>query len=97
MRKSRFSETQIVAILKEHDAGVPTAELARRHGIHPNTLRVWRAKYGGMESSDVARLKQLEDENGRLRRIVTDLTLDVDALKNVLAKNFPGPRNGNSR
>jgi putative transposase len=99
MRKSRsrFSESQIVAILKEHEAGVPTAELARRHGIHPNTLRTWRAKYGGMESSDVSRLKQLEEENSRLRRIVTDLTLDVDALKNVLAKNYPGPRNGKTR
>jgi putative transposase len=97
MRKARFTETQIVAILKDQDAGVPTAELARRHGIHPNTLRTWRARYGGMESSDIARLKQLEEDNTRLRRIVTDLTLDVDALKNVLAKNYPGPRSGKTR
>lgn len=68
MRKSRFSESQIVAILKEHEAGVPTAELTRRHGIHPNTLRTWHTKYGGMESSDVSRLKQLEEENSRGRR-----------------------------
>jgi putative transposase len=92
-----FTETQIVAILKDQDAGVPTAELARRHGVHPNTLRTWRAKYGGMESSDIARLKQLEEDNVRLRRIVTDLTLDLDAVKNVLAKNYPGPRNGKTR
>jgi len=97
MRKSRFSEAQIVAILKEHAAGVATTELARRHGIHPNTLRTWHAKYGGMESSDVVRLKQLEEENLRLRRIVTDLTLDVDAFKNVLAKNYSGPHSGKTR
>jgi len=84
MRKSHFTETQIVAILKDQDAGVPMAELARRHGIHPNTLRTWRAKYGGMESSDIARLKQFEEESLRLRRVATDLTLDVDALKNIL-------------
>ena len=88
MRKSRFTETQIVAILKDQDAGVPTAELARGHGVHPNTLRTWRARYGGMESSDIARLKQLEEDNLRLRRIVSDLTLDLDAVKNVLAKNY---------
>ncbi len=64
MRKARFTETQIVAILKAHDAGTPTAELARKHGIHPNTLRQWRAKYGGMDFSDVAKVGSLTEEKG---------------------------------
>ena len=76
---------------------MPTAQLARRHGVHPNTLRTWRAKHGGMESSDIARLKQLEEDNLRLRPIVSDLTRDLDAVKNVLAKNHSGPRNGKTR
>jgi putative transposase len=62
MRKNRFFESQIVAILNEHDAGVPMVELARKHGIHANTLRLWKAKYGGMDAAELARLKQLEDE-----------------------------------
>jgi putative transposase len=72
MRKSRFTETQIVAILKAHDAGTPTAELARKHGIHPNTLRLWRAKYGGMDASYVAQMRSLTEENDRLKRIVAN-------------------------
>jgi putative transposase len=91
MRKSRFSESQIVAILNEHDAGVPTAELARKHGIHANTLRLWKAKYGGMDAAGLARLKQLEDENARMRRIIANQTLEIDAMKNVISKNGLGP------
>jgi len=88
MRKSRFSESQIVGILKESDAGAKTAELCRRHGIAPHTFYRWKAKYGGMSVSDVAKLKHLEEENSRLKRIVANLTLDNDALKFINAKNW---------
>lgn len=97
MRKSRFSESQIVGILSELDAGVSASELARRHGIHLNTLRNWQAKYAGLNVSDVTRIKQLEDENARLRRVVANLTLDVDALKYALSKNYSGLHSGKSR
>jgi len=81
-------ESQIVAVLKESDAGAKTPELCRRHGIHPHTFYRWKAKYGGMSVSDVAKLRALEVENARLKRIVADLTLDNDALKFVNAKNW---------
>jgi putative transposase len=97
MRKSRFTETQIVAILKAHDAGTPTAELARKHGIHPNTLRLWRAKYGGMDASDVAQMRSLTEENDRLKRMVAELHLDNHANKLLVEKNRLGPRNGKPR
>ena len=76
MRKSRFSEEQIVAILKESEAGTPTKELARRHGISTNTLYAWRKKYGGMGRSQLSALKALEKENCRLRKIVAELEPD---------------------
>jgi len=97
MRKSRFSESQIVGILKEHDAGIATAELARKHGIHANTLRLRKAKYGGMDTAELARLKQVEDENSRMRRIIANQTLEIDAIKNVISKNGWGLHNGKSR
>ena len=97
MRKSRFTETQIVAILKAHDAGTPTAELARKHGIHPNTLLLWRAKYGGMDASDVAQMRALTEENDRLKRIVAELHLDNHAYKLLVEKNGWGPRSGKPR
>jgi putative transposase len=97
MRKSRFTETQIVAILKAHDAGTPTAELARKHGIHPNTLRQWRAKYGGMDVSDVANVRSLTEENERLKRIVAELRLDNDAYKILVEKNGWGPQRAKPR
>lgn len=81
MKKSRFTETQIVAILKEHEAGVPTKDLYRKHGVSPATFYSWKAKFGGMEVSDVAKMRALEDENRRLKRIVADQALNIDVLK----------------
>lgn len=88
MKKSRFTEAQIVAILNEYEASGKTAEICRRHGIHANTLRNWKAKYGGLEVSDVVRLKQLEEENARLKRIVANQAMDIDALKFLNAKKW---------
>ena len=81
MKKSRFTETQIVAILKEHEAGVATKDLCRKHGVNPATFYTWKAKFGGMEVSDVAKMRALEDENRRLKRIVADQALNIDVLK----------------
>lgn len=91
MRKSRFTEAQIVAILKEHDAGASFIELGRRHGVHPNTISAWKAKYGGMESAEIARARAVDDENTRLRRIVANLTLENDAMRQLIEKNSWGP------
>ena len=88
MRRSRYTEEQIVAILKEHEAGVGTEELCRRHGISQQTFYRWKAKYGGLDQGDAHRLKALEDENRRLKRLVADLSLDNAALKDVLSKNW---------
>lgn len=91
MRKSRFTEAQIVAILKEHDAGAMFIELGRRHGVHPNTVSAWKAKYGGMESSEIARARAVDEENARLKRIVANLSLELDAAKWLIEKNSWGP------
>lgn len=88
MKKTRYSEEQIVGILKEADAGIPVAEVCRKYGISDATYYNWKAKYGGMTASDVKRLKLLEDENRRLKHLVADLTLDNQALKAVVTKNF---------
>ena len=97
MKKSRFSEAQIVSILKELDAGTPATELARRHGVHANTIRLWRDRYGGMETSDLVRLKQLEAENAQMQRIIARQTLEIDAMKAVFSKNDFGPRSVKKR
>lgn len=92
MKKSRFTEAQIVGILKELDAGTTATELGRRHGIHANTIRLWRDKYGGLETSDLARLKQLEAESARKDRVIARLTMEVDAVRELIAKNGWSPR-----
>ena len=88
MRGTRFTEEQIVAVLKEQEAGVKAEELCRRHSISQQTFYRWKAKYGGLEVGDAQRLKALEDENRRLKRLVADLSLDNAALKDVLSKNW---------
>jgi len=87
MKKSRFNETQIIAILKEHEAGKKVADLAREHGISEATFYTWKSKYGGMDVSEAQRLKALDDENRRLKHLVADLSLDKEMLKAVIRKN----------
>ena len=86
MRKSRFTEAQIIGTIKEQEAGLPTAELCRKHGLSPATFYKLKAKYGGMELSDANRLKQLEAENAKLKRLVADVMLDNVVLKDLLGK-----------
>ena len=88
MRRSRFTDEQIVTALKEHEAGASPKELCRRLGIATETLYNWKRKYGGMDVSEARRLRMLEEENSNLKRLVADLSLDNRALKDLLAKNF---------
>src|SRR6202007_1441733 len=92
MKRARFSEEQIIGILQEAEGGAKVAEWCRRHGISDATFYTWRSKYGGLEISEMRRLRQLEEENRRLKAIVADQALDIRALKDVLAKNGYGPR-----
>ena len=88
MKQSHFTEEQIIGVLKQAEGGMKTAEICRQHGISNATYYKWKAKYGGLEVSEARRLRQLEDENRRLKQIVADLTLDNQALKTVLAKKY---------
>ena len=87
MKKSRYTEEQIIGILKQHEAGVKTAELCREHGISEATFYNWKSKFGGMDVSEAQRLRQMEDENRRLKQLVADLSLDKEMLKAVIRKN----------
>ena len=87
MKKSRFNEAQIIGVLREQEAGSPTAEVCRRHGISEQTFYRWKAKYSGMSVSDAQKLKTLEDENRRLKKLLAESMLDVSALKDLLGKN----------
>jgi putative transposase len=87
MKRSRFTEEQIIGVLKEQEAGMPTAEVCRKHGISSATFYKWKAKYGGLEVSDARKLKALEDENAKLKKLLAEAMLDNAILKDVAAKN----------
>jgi putative transposase len=88
MRGKRFSEEQIIGVLKEWESGVALGDLSRKHGVCENTLYRWKSKYGGMELSEAKRLKGLEEENRRLKRLVADQALDIQILKDINSKNW---------
>ena len=88
MKRSRFTEEQIIGVLREQEAGLSTAEVCRKHGISRATFYRWKAKYGGMEVSEARRLKLLEDENAKLKRLLADAMLDNAARKDLVTKKF---------
>jgi len=92
MSRRRFTEEQIIGVLKRHERGERVPDLARELNVSENTIYKWKSKYGGMEVSDARRLKALEDENRRLKHLVADLTLDIQALKALNSKNLLSPR-----
>jgi putative transposase len=91
MKRVRFTEEQIIGVLKEHEAGAKTADLARKHGVSEATLYNWKAKYGGLDVSEAKRLKQLEDENAKLKKLLAEQMLDAAALRELLRKKMVGP------
>ena len=88
MKRKRFTEDQIIAVLREHEAGAKAADLARKHGVSETTLYNWKAKYGGMDVSDAKRLKALEDENAKLKKLLADQMLEASALRELLSKKW---------
>jgi putative transposase len=88
MKRKRFTEEQIIGVLKEHELGAKTADLCRKHGISEATFYNWKSKFGGMDVSEAKRLKQLQDENGKLKKLLADAKLDNAALKDLLSKKW---------
>ena len=88
MKRARFTEDQIIGVLKEHEGGAKTADLARKHCVSEATLYNWKAKYGGMDVSEAKRLKQLEDENAKLKKLLAEQMLDAAALRELLSKKW---------
>lgn len=88
MKRARFTEEQIIGILREHEAGAKAADLARKHGVSEATIYNWKAKFGGMDVSEAKRLKQLEDENAKLKKLLAEQMLDVAAMRELLSKKW---------
>ena len=97
MKRSRFTETQIIAILREGDSGVNVSELCRKHGISNATYYKWKSKYGGLDASDLKRLKELEAENSELKKMYADASLEIKGLKDIIEKKGWGPGSDGKR
>ncbi len=92
MPRKRYTEEQIIAVIKEADAGVKTSELCRKHNVSDATIYKWKAKYSGLEVSDIRKMRSLEDENRRLKQMVANQALDIEALRALSSKNFLSPK-----